>query len=962
MKKTLRATCALLIVLLVAAASVQTQAPPKVTSPKEQFGHEIGADYVLPNYSQLTAYWQKLDKESDRIVVQSIGKTAEGRDQWMAIISAPENFKKLDRYKEIAKRLALAEGLTDDQARALAAEGKSVVWIDGGLHATEVLGAQQLMELVYQMVSRTDPETMRILRDDILLAVHANPDGMELVSNWYMREKEPTRRSTGGLPRLYQKYIGHDNNRDFYMSAQPESANINRIHYQEWFPQIVYNHHQTGPAGAVLFAAPFRDPFNYNFDPLVPLGIDMVGAAIHGRFAAEGKPGATMRRGASYSTWFNGGLRTTTYFHNMIGILTETIGNPTPIRIPFVLQKQLPNGDLPYPIAPQEWHFRQSIEYSITANRAILDLASKHREDLLFNIYRMGKNSIERGSRDSWTVTPKKIEAVQAAITSDQQAARGQVLAGGGRGGGGGGRGGGDADPKYFQALHDPKLRDPRGFILPSDQPDFLTATKFVNALIKAGITVHRATGPFDVAGKKYPAGSFVVKTAQAFRPHVLDMFEPQDHPNDFQYPGGPPIPPYDTTGYTLAFQMGVKFDRIPDGFDGPFERLSGLQKPPASQVAAAPANGGYLLSHQTNDAFVAVNRLLKANDEVFWLKEPVSIEGASQGPGTMYVTAKASTLPVLQKAAADLGLKVQPVAGRPAGDALRLRPVRVGLWDRYGGSMPSGWTRWLFEQYEFPFEVVYPQTLDAGDLKSKFDVLVFVSGAIPEGPSTGSGQAGGGRGGVGGEVPEGGGFGAPTAENVPPEFRGWLGSVTVDKTIPQLRKFVEDGGTLVTIGSSATAVARHFGLPVGDALVEKTAEGERSLPRERFFVPGSVLRAAVDNTNPLAYGMSSQVDVFFDSSPAFELAPSAAMKGVRAVAWYDGPSPLRSGWAWGQHYLEGGIAAIEAPVGRGKVFLFGPEIAFRGQPHGTFKFLFNAIYYGPAQAAGAGRQTEQQN
>nr|MBA3969856.1 peptidase [Gemmatimonadota bacterium] len=364
----------LLSTTLATAAHAQT----RVTTPREQFGHDIGADYVLPNYQQLLAYWKKLDGESDRMQLVEIGRTAEGRTQHMAIITSPENHRNLARYKEISRRLAKAEGLGEAEARRLAQEGKAVVWIDGGLHATEVLGAQQLMETVYQLVSRNDPETRRILNDVIILAVHANPDGMDLVSDWYMREKEPTRRSTAGVPRLYQKYIGHDNNRDFFASTQAETENLNRQLYHEWFPQIMYNHHQTGPTGTVMFAPPFRDPFNYNFDPLIVTGIDVVGAAMHNRFVAENKPGVTMRRGANYSTWWNGGLRTTVYFHNMIGLLTETIGNPTPMDIPFVANRQLPNGDLPFPIQPQRWHFRSSVDYSVTANYAVLDVASRY--------------------------------------------------------------------------------------------------------------------------------------------------------------------------------------------------------------------------------------------------------------------------------------------------------------------------------------------------------------------------------------------------------------------------------------------------------------------------------------------------------------------------------------------------------------------------------------------------------
>jgi hypothetical protein len=219
----------------------------------------------------------------------------------MAIITAPENSATLARYKEISQRLASAEGLTEAQARELAAEGKAIVWIDGGLHATEVLGAQQLMETVHQLVSRDDAETRRILRDVVVLAVHANPDGMELVSDWYMREPDSLKRSTGGIPRLYQKYIGHDNNRDFYMSTQPESENMNRQLYHEWFPQIMYNHHQTGPTGTVMFAPPFRDPFNYQLDPLIVTGLDLVGAAMHNRFVAEDK-GRASRCAAARTT------------------------------------------------------------------------------------------------------------------------------------------------------------------------------------------------------------------------------------------------------------------------------------------------------------------------------------------------------------------------------------------------------------------------------------------------------------------------------------------------------------------------------------------------------------------------------------------------------------------------------------------------------------------------------------
>ena len=902
------------LVLVCALFSPNAFAQTNITTPFEQFGFNLGDDYQIASYTQLEAYWKKLALESDRMVLEVIGATAEGRPIYMAIITAPENHEKLDRYKDISGRLALAEGVSETEARELAREGRSVVWIDGGLHATEMLGAQQLMELVYQMVSRTDGETLRFLDDTILLATCVNPDGLELVADWYMRESEPEERSIADLPRLYQKYTGHDNNRDFYMSSQPETQAINKILYREWFPQIVYNHHQSGPAGTVLFAPPFRDPFNYNYDPLIVTSLDLVAGAMHSRFLAEGKPGATMRSGGTYSTWWNGGLRTSPYFHNMIGLLTEAIGSPTPQEIPFVLERQLPQGDYPSPIEPQTWHFRQSVEYSITANRAVLDVASRYRDTLLFNIWRMGSNSIERGRRDSWTITPRRVSSIDAAMAAD---------------GANPSDGREEQDPKYFQMLRDPDLRDPRGYIISSNQADFVTATKFVNVLIKNGVVVHRATGAFNVDGRTYPAGSYVVQTAQAFRPHVLDMFEPQDYPDDFAFPGAPPTPPYDTTGWTLAYQMGVEFDRILEDFDGPFEQLDGEAIPPAGQITRLAETVGFFLSHAVNDAFIAVNRLLRDGESILWLRESVNANGKTYPVGTMYVPAMADTPSLLEPLATELGLVFEATTEEPSVDALELDEVKVGLWDRYGGSETSGWTRFLLEDFEFSFEVVYPPMLDRGNLASRFDVLIFVDEGIPS------------------EDRENRSLIRP--EDIPAEYGGQLGDVTLARTVPRLREFLEAGGTILTIGGS-TILASHLDLPVSDALLERLSDGEeRKLPQERFFIPGSLLRVQVNDDHPLAFGVGSEVDVVFSSSPAFRLDPEPGERRIEPVAWF-GENPLRSGWAWGENYLANSVAIIDATVGDGKLLLFGPEIAFRAQPHGTFKFLFNGIYYSHAQ------------
>jgi hypothetical protein len=925
MRKTLLLAAAV-FVLQAGSASAQSAvgAIPHITTPREALGHELGEDYFLASYSQLERYWKTLAAQSDRAKLVEIGKTAEGRPQYMMIVSSPETIRRLDRYKDIAARLARAEGLTADEAHRLAHEGKAVVWIDGGLHANEVEPAQALMLAVYRALSDNDPEWMRILDDDIILFAQDNPDGQELVADWYMRNPDPLKRSGGvstiqdpraQTPRLWHRYIGHDNNRDFYMSAQPESTNINRVAFREWFPQIIYNHHQTGPTGAVVFMPPFRDPFNYNYDPLIMTELGEAGAAMHSRLVAEDKPGSTMRSGAAYSTWFNGSLRTISYFHNAIGILTEIIGNPTPMPLPLVPRSQLPHTDLPDPVPPQTWHLAQSIDYSLSMNRSLLDYASRNRERLLFNIYKMGADEIRLGSQDSWTVTPKDIERLDAAAQGKAVPPQGGV------------------DPALFQAvLRDPARRDPRGYILSADQPDFPTAVKFLNTLIKTGVTVQRATAPFAVAGKSYPAGSYVVLAAQAYRPHVLDMFEPQDHPQDFEYPGGPPNRPYDTTGYTLAFQMGVKFDRVLEGFTGPFQPVTELIAPTPAKVTGA-ARAGWLISHQVNDSFIVTNRLARVGAPVFWVDGPASAGGRDLGRGAVWIPASARSRAIVEKAAAELGVAAYGQDKAPAGKLIALKAPRIALADVYGGSMPSGWDRWLLEQFEFPYTVVYPKRLDAGALRKDFDVIL-----LPDSVGTTAH----------GVVRPRRGPGQPDAQDIPAEYRPWLGSITAEKTAPALDAFLKAGGSVIAVGDS-TGVAEMLKLPLADPLTE----GGKPLPSTKFYIPGSVLRAEVDTAAPLAFGVPAQVPLFFESSPVFHVTDGA--RGVRAVASFSRPDPLMSGWAYGQARLKGADAIVDACVGKGHVFLMGPEVNQRAQSHAAFKFLFNGLYLSAARGAACG-------
>lgn len=839
-------------VSLIAASAL---AIAKVTTPKEFFGHDVCEDYWLANYKQMTAYWQQLDKESDRMTLVSIGKTEEGREQYMAIISDPANLRSLDTHRRNSRRFAMARSLSKDQAENLAKTAKAVVWIDGGLHATEVLVAQQLIETSFQLLSRDDEENRRILKDCIILLAHANPDGMDLVADWYMRKADPKSRSFSLLPRLYQKYIGHDNNRDFYANNMAETRNINRVLYKEWSPQIVYNHHQSAPSGTIMYIPPFRNPFNYHVDPLVQIATDVVGMHMHHRLIGEGKGGTIMRSGAPYSTWWNGGLRTTTYFHNMIGILTETWGSPSPTEIPFSPNRQIPIADQPMPIDTRVWHLRDSLAYEVSANYAVLDYASRYREQLLMDIWKMASGQVERGKRDTWTRYPSRLLEL--------------------------GR----------RALSDPDLRDPKMYVMPIDQPDAGSLRWFIRRLDDCGVEIERTTAPVTVNGKPVPAGSYVVRLAQPFRAHILDMFEPQDHPNDFQYPGGPPIPPYDSAGYTLAFQMGIRFERVLDMIHLPTQPMEAamteISNPHLADRSSLADIGNY----------AKLNRHLELG-KTAWIKD-----------GTIQ-------------------LQLGPGSGTAPFELTR-RP-RIALWDVYGGSMTSGWTRWIFEQFGMDFKVLFPPDFDRGNLIEQFDVVILPNGAIParlrEGSPPGSND-----------------------ETIPADLRARMGFMNA-KSIAALKEFCESGGHVVAIGDSAANLATHLDLPVVNALTETDGQGNvRSIPTTKFYVPGSLLGATVARS-PLSMGISDRIDFLFDESPAFKWR-GEDRKGAHAVAWFDSEKPLRSGWAWGQALLKDTLAVIDVPFGKGYVVLCGPEVLFRAQPTQTFKFVFNAILRSGAKA-----------
>ncbi|MBB3691399.1 hypothetical protein [Sphingomonas sp. BK580] len=349
---------------------------------------------------------------------------------------------------------------------------------------------------------------------------------------------------------------------------------------------------------------------------------------------------------------------------------------------------------------------------------------------------------------------------------------------------------------------------------------------------------------------------------------------------------------------------------------------------PPAGQVIGDGA-AGYVVSHATNNSFRLTNRLLKAKLPVSWITAPVTLDGETLAPGALWIPASARAARMVGSAASELGITVHRVAAKPTAPTVRLRPVRIGLVDIYGGSMASGWTRWIFEQFEFPYKLVYPQELDRGGLRGKYDVLLFQTDVF----------------GREGRRPRP----QPEAKDIPAAYRTMLGRLGDEKTLPQVARFADQGGTVIAVGN-ATTIGPKLGLAVTNALSTPKNGKQVPLPSSKFYVPGSILSASFDPNHPLAYGMPATGDVFYYNNPSYRLAVGDA--SLRSVGWFTSDDPLRSGWAWGQKLLKGTSAIVDAKHGRGHVYLLAPEVTQRAQSYSTFKLLFNSVLYGPASTS----------
>jgi hypothetical protein len=552
-----------------------------------------------------------------------------------------------------------------------------VVWIDAGLHSTEVATTQHVPLLAYHMATDESPETRRI-RDDVILILmpQMNPDGHQIVVDWYRRQRG-TPFETTSPPVVYHEYVGHDINRDWFMITQEETKHVSRVLYEGWHPQIVYNHHQVAPFPARIFIPPFADPVNPHIPPLVVRGVNMVGEHMAKRLEEEAMPGVVSRM--SFTMWWNGGMRTVPYFKNMVGLLSEVgHASATPrYHHPDSLPEYFGTGAHRIPAQEPSVYYANpwrggwarlgdAVQYHLVSSLGALDIASRLREDWLYNIYRMGRDAIAAGE------------------------------AGG-----------------------------PFAYVIPVDasQWDRGEAAHLVNTLRSGGVEVERATAAFRAGGRTHAAGSYVVRAAQAYRAYVVDLMEPQRHPHHEQYPGGPPQPPYGgLSGWTLPIQMGVQVHRIDDPFAVTTETVAAPVVPPGSVTGRA--RFGWLLTPRRNASATAVNRLLQAGARVGLATVPFQAAGRPWERGTFIVEDGPDVRGVVERAAGELGLDFVGVDTPPAAAATPLRRPRIALYRSWTANMDEGWTRFVLGRHEFDVTTVTDAAM-RGDLAG-FDVVIL--------------------------------------------------------------------------------------------------------------------------------------------------------------------------------------------------------------------------------------------
>lgn len=818
----------------------------QIPKPEDVLGFKVGASRQVADMHQIIDYFQKLGKASDRVLVEEVGETTMGNPFIVAVITSENNHRDLAKYREYQQMLADPRKITDQEAEELIEEGKAVVMINCSIHATEIGACQMSMELAYDLATKNDRRTIQILDNVILLLTPMhNPDGIQMVVDWY-KKYLGTDYEGGQMPWLYNKYVGHDNNRDWYMFTQVESRLTLRIH-NAWHPQVIVDMHQMGSFGPRLFVPPYVDPYEPNVDPILRQQVAQMGTFIATEMTAEGKAGVI--HSSMFDAWTP--ARAYHHYHGGIRILTEaaSVRVATPITIkPERMSEQMKEHTvrMPLPWMGGEWTLRDIVEYDYSAALAALTNASGLRENWLRNFYRIHKK----------------------AVSPD---------------------------------------RSPHAFVIPVRQRDLSTTVKMLEVLQLAGVEIHVAKEEFVAEGHSYPAGTYIVYTAQPYGSFAKALLERQEYPEIRETPGGPLKTPYDVVAHTLPLLMGVDVIQADKPFEAKIIKIDKIDRPKGKMTQADDAFG-YIWGHETNDDIVALNRLLKRGYSVCWSAESLPANGKIYPTGTMVVLQKKGLNKDLQEIVVDLYVHFEPLATNPGGKAYQLKPVKLGLYKSWTASMDEGWTRWVLEQFEFPYTSMMDEDIRRGDLNQSLDVLILPDlrdSAIVKGLSE---------------------------KNMPPEYAGGIGEVGAKN----IKDFVREGGALIALNSAADFCTKRLHLSVANNVAKKS--------RKDFFIPGSLLNVLNNTDHPIAYGYHRDTAIFFRMSPVFDVN-----EGV-SVAHY--PSePFLSGWINGEEFLVNKSAIADVPYEKGRVILIGFPVLYRGQAHGSFKYLFNAIYYGAASS-----------
>jgi hypothetical protein len=653
----------LCLALLVGAGASLPARASEVPSPASVLGFRVGEDRKLADWTEIVGYFNKLAAASPRVKVENVGATTEGHPFLVVTITSEANMARLEAIRLANQRLADPRGLTEDEARSLIDQGKTIVALNHGIHSTEVGASQTSMETAYALATGQDPDTLEILdRTVILMLPSHNPDGTQKVVEWYRRSLG-TPWEGGPIPFLYHKYTGHDNNRDWYMFTQVESQLTVKYVYDRWRPQVVHDLHQMGARAARIFAPPYVDPWEPNVDPALRAAVNGLGSFIAGRLASEGKKGVVIA--AIYDGWTP--ARAYPHTHGAVRILTECASAKmaTPIEVKF---KDLDTGigydakqnswNFPDPWPGGTWRLRDIVDYQISATRALLQHAARNRDYWLRTFYEVNRRAARR--------------------------------------------------------------TEPYAFVVPGVQKDRLATARLLGVMRDGAVEVQRARAPFEAAGRSFPAGSHVILMAQPFSAFAKSLLERQHYPDLRQWPGGPPQRPYDVTAHTLPLLMGVEVVTVEAPFVAALEKTDEIAIPPGG---VERGRGRFLAFGHKNAELVALGRLLRAGVPVRWATAAILDRGRNFRPGTLLVPENARAR--LEPLARELGFVATPLSA--VGPSLLLRKPRVGVYQSYVPSMDEGWTRFVFEkQLGIDYETLHDKDVRAGGLRARFDAIVL--------------------------------------------------------------------------------------------------------------------------------------------------------------------------------------------------------------------------------------------